>query len=55
MAATLTDDWTGEDGTIAEIERELASRFDITHTTLQADHDAAEALIELSPAAPRRG
>ena len=40
-----------------EIERELESRFDITHTTLQVDHDAADALIELrSPgaAAPRR-
>jgi cobalt-zinc-cadmium efflux system protein len=48
----------GEDchGLRREIERELESRFDITHTTLQVDHDAAEALIELrSPgaAAPR--
>ncbi len=48
----------GEDchGLRREIERELASRFDITHTTLQVDHDAADALIELrSPAAPRSG
>jgi cobalt-zinc-cadmium efflux system protein len=46
----------GEDchGLRREIERELASRFDITHTTLQVDHDAADTLIELrSPAAPR--
>jgi cobalt-zinc-cadmium efflux system protein len=48
----------GEDchGLRREIERELASRFEITHTTLQVDHDAADALIELrSPAAPRSG
>ena len=48
----------GEDchGLRREIERELASRFDITHTTLQVDHDAADALIELrSPAAPSSG
>jgi cobalt-zinc-cadmium efflux system protein len=39
-----------------DIERVLASRFEITHTTLQVDHDASEALIELrSPAAPRQG
>jgi cobalt-zinc-cadmium efflux system protein len=39
-----------------EIERILASRFGVTHTTLQVDHDASEALIELqSPAVPRRG
>jgi len=40
-----------------EIERVLASGFDITHTTLQVDHDASDVLIELSsgPAAPRRG
>src|SRR5262245_45820324 len=30
-----------------EIERVLADRFGITHTTLQVDHDAADALIEL--------
>lgn len=30
-----------------EIERVLERRFGITHTTLQVDHDAAEALIEL--------
>jgi cobalt-zinc-cadmium efflux system protein len=29
------------------IERVLAERFDITHTTLQVDHDASDALIEL--------
>jgi cobalt-zinc-cadmium efflux system protein len=48
----------GEDchGLRREIERELASRFDITHTTLQVDHDAADALIELQrPATPRSG
>jgi len=48
----------GEDchGLRREIERVLASQFDITHTTLQVDHDASEALIELqSPAATRRG
>ena len=36
-----------------EIERVLAGRFGITHTTLQVDHDASDALIELRPAAPR--
>jgi cobalt-zinc-cadmium efflux system protein len=36
-----------------EIERVLGARFDITHTTLQVDHDASDALIELRPAAPR--
>jgi cobalt-zinc-cadmium efflux system protein len=48
----------GEDchGLRREIETELESRFEITHTTLQVDHDASEALIELRPgtAAPRR-
>jgi cobalt-zinc-cadmium efflux system protein len=29
------------------VERVLAERFGITHTTLQVDHDAADALIEL--------
>jgi cobalt-zinc-cadmium efflux system protein len=39
-----------------EIERVLADRFGITHTTLQVDHDTADALIELRrPAAPRPG
>lgn len=39
----------GEDchGLRREIEGVLRSRFDITHTTLQVDHDASEALIEL--------
>ncbi|HEX3289869.1 MAG TPA: cation diffusion facilitator family transporter [Gaiella sp.] len=47
----------GEDchGLRREIERVLAARFEITHTTLQVDHDAADALIELRPAAPRPG
>ncbi len=48
----------GEDchGLRRDIERRLASQFDITHTTLQVDHDAADALIELQrPAATRRG
>ena len=48
----------GEDchGLRREIERRLASEFDITHTTLQVDHDASDALIELqSPAATRPG
>jgi cobalt-zinc-cadmium efflux system protein len=30
-----------------DVERVLASTFGITHTTLQVDHDAADALIEL--------
>ena len=30
-----------------DIERVLTARFGITHTTLQVDHDAADALIEL--------
>lgn len=30
-----------------EIERVLAARFAITHTTLQVEHDASDALIEL--------
>jgi cobalt-zinc-cadmium efflux system protein len=30
-----------------DIERMIAERFGITHTTLQVDHDAADALIEL--------
>jgi cobalt-zinc-cadmium efflux system protein len=39
----------GEDchGLRREIERALAGRFGITHTTLQVEHDASEALIEL--------
>ena len=39
----------GEDchGLRREIERVLAGRFGITHTTLQVEHDASEALIEL--------
>ena len=46
----------GEDchGLRREIERVLEARFEITHTTLQVDHDASDALIELRPAAPRR-
>jgi cobalt-zinc-cadmium efflux system protein len=46
----------GEDchGLRREIELRLESEFDITHTTLQVDHDASEALIELQrPAATR--
>ena len=30
-----------------DVERALATRFGITHTTLQVDHDASDALIEL--------
>jgi cobalt-zinc-cadmium efflux system protein len=30
-----------------DIERAIAARFGITHTTLQVDHDASDALIEL--------
>jgi cobalt-zinc-cadmium efflux system protein len=30
-----------------DVERAIAQRFGITHTTLQVDHDAADALIEL--------
>ena len=47
----------GEDchGLRREIERVLAARFGITHTTLQVEHDASDALIELRPAAPRPG
>jgi cobalt-zinc-cadmium efflux system protein len=39
----------GEDchGLRREIERAIAERFGITHTTLQVDHDTADALIEL--------
>ena len=39
----------GEDchGLRQVIERVLAEQFDITHTTLQVDHDASDALIEL--------
>jgi cobalt-zinc-cadmium efflux system protein len=39
----------GEDchGLRQDIERVLADRFGITHTTLQVDHDASDALIEL--------
>ena len=46
----------GEDchGLRRQIERVLEARFEITHTTLQVDHDASDALIELRPAAPRR-
>jgi cobalt-zinc-cadmium efflux system protein len=32
-----------------QIERVLHDRFGITHTTLQVDHDAGDALIELRP------
>ncbi len=48
----------GEDchGLRREIERRLESEFDIRHTTLQVEHDASEALIELQrPTATRRG
>lgn len=48
----------GEDchGLRREIEAVLRDRFGITHTTLQVDHDASEALIELErPSASRRG
>jgi cobalt-zinc-cadmium efflux system protein len=39
-----------------DLERMLGQRFGITHTTLQVDHDAADALIELrGPAASRPG
>jgi cobalt-zinc-cadmium efflux system protein len=47
----------GEDchGLRREIEAVLRDRFAITHTTLQVDHDASDALIELErPAASRR-
>ena len=47
----------GEDchGLRREIEAVLRDRFGITHTTLQVDHDASEALIELErPSASRR-
>jgi cobalt-zinc-cadmium efflux system protein len=46
----------GEDchGLRREIERTLESSFGIKHTTLQVDHDASEALIELSPGVLRR-
>ena len=39
----------GEDchGLRREIERVLGTQFGIGHTTLQVDHDASEALIEL--------
>jgi cobalt-zinc-cadmium efflux system protein len=39
----------GEDchGLRREIERAIAERFGITHTTLQVDHDTADVLIEL--------
>jgi len=39
----------GEDchGLRRDVERAIAERFGITHTTLQVDHDAADALIEL--------
>lgn len=48
----------GEDchGLRREIEGVLRQRFEITHTTLQVDHDAADALIELErPSVSRRG
>lgn len=38
-----------------DIERVLQQRFGITHTTLQVDHDAADALIELASPPARRG
>jgi cobalt-zinc-cadmium efflux system protein len=39
-----------------EIEQALGARFGISHTTLQVDHDASEALIELRrPSASGRG
>ena len=47
----------GEDchGLRREIERVLGDRFEITHTTLQVDHDAGETLIELQrPSVSRR-
>jgi len=39
----------GEDchALLRDVERAIAERFGITHTTLQVDHDAADALIEL--------
>ena len=46
----------GEDchGLRREIEGVLHDRFEITHTTLQVDHDASEELIELRSAQTRR-
>ena len=46
----------GEDchGLRREIERLLESEFHLTHTTLQVDHDASEALLELQPTAATR-
>ena len=38
-----------------DVERVLADRFGITHTTLQVDHDTGDALLELSRDATRRG
>jgi cobalt-zinc-cadmium efflux system protein len=40
-----------------DVERAIEQRFGITHTTLQVDHDAADALIELrsGPSASRPG
>ena len=32
-----------------DVERVLAERFGITHTTLQVDHDAADALVDVRP------
>lgn len=32
-----------------DVERALAERFGITHTTLQVDHDAADALVDVRP------
>ena len=48
----------GEDchGLRREVEGVLLDRFGIEHTTLQVDHDASDALIELErPSASRRG
>jgi cobalt-zinc-cadmium efflux system protein len=48
----------GEDchGLRRVIENVVRERFDITHTTLQVDHDAADTLLELQrPSASRRG
>ena len=39
-----------------DVERMISERFGIAHTTLQVDHDASDALIELQrPAATRPG
>ena len=46
----------GEDchGLRRDVEHAIAERFGITHTTLQVDHDASDALIELHAPAVRR-